>query len=146
MCKNIILAVGITILFLGLAIQPSIATVQPEKIDVEPDVEGLVTQLRVVINEILQDYGYIPKIKTICNIILNKTDSFWGVLLYFYLIIILEALLTIPFLMLDEIIHVERLYEIVFVIVKYLLFILMLPLIAILMIPFILFIFPLIWD
>ena len=38
MHKNIPLVVGITILFLGLAIQPSIATVQPDEeiIDVEP--------------------------------------------------------------------------------------------------------------
>jgi hypothetical protein len=35
MHKNLILAFGITILFLGLAIQPSVATVQPESIDVE---------------------------------------------------------------------------------------------------------------
>jgi len=35
MHKNILTVVGITILFLGHAIQPSIATVQPESIDVE---------------------------------------------------------------------------------------------------------------
>jgi len=35
MYRNILTVVGITILFLGLAIQPSLATVQPESIDVE---------------------------------------------------------------------------------------------------------------
>jgi hypothetical protein len=49
MSKNILTVVGITLLFLGLAIQPSIATVQPEKIDVEPDVEGLVAQLGLLL-------------------------------------------------------------------------------------------------
>ena len=38
MNKNLLLAIGITILFLGIAVQPSIATVQPEQdiIDIEP--------------------------------------------------------------------------------------------------------------
>ena len=41
MHKNIPLVVGITILFLGLAIPPSIATLQQEKIDLEPDVDDI---------------------------------------------------------------------------------------------------------
>jgi len=73
MHKKIITVVGITILFLGLAIQPSIATVQPEKIDVEPDVEGLVAQLRVAVNDILQRYGNNPMVRSLCNIILDLT-------------------------------------------------------------------------
>ena len=71
-----VLVIGITILFLGLVIQPSIATVQPEKIDVEPDVddvEGLVAQLRVAVNEILQDYGHISVIRALCIMILDST-------------------------------------------------------------------------
>jgi len=41
MHKNILTVVGITILFLGLAIQPSIATIHPKEIDVEPDVKDI---------------------------------------------------------------------------------------------------------
>ena len=81
MNKNMILAIGITFLFLGLSIQPSIATPQLKKIDVEPDVEGLVAQIRVVINEILQDYGYIPIIRTLGDKILNISDLF-GLIIY----------------------------------------------------------------
>ncbi len=73
--KNL-LAVGITVLFLGLAIQPSIATVQPEKLVVEPnvdDIDGLVAQLRVAVNDILQKYGHNPIIRSLCNMILDLT-------------------------------------------------------------------------
>jgi hypothetical protein len=112
----------------------------------ESDVESLVTQLRVVVNKILEKFGHIPKVANFCNVILNKIDSFWGVLLYFYLSILLEALLTLPFMMLNDIFHAESLFEIVYVIVKYLLFILISPLLALLMVPFILIVFPLIWD
>ena len=41
MYKNILTVVGITILFLGLAIQPSIAIVQPEYFDVTTEYIGL---------------------------------------------------------------------------------------------------------
>ena len=71
--KNL-LAVGITILFLGLAIQPSIATVQPEKIDVEPDIEGLDAQLKIVINEISEKYESYPKVVGFWDIIDNLLD------------------------------------------------------------------------
>ena len=66
--------IGILVLFLGIAIAPCIATVQPENIDVEPnvdDIDGLVAQLRVVINEILQKYGYNPMAAYLCNYILG---------------------------------------------------------------------------
>ena len=90
MHKNILTVVGITILFLGLAIQPSIA-VQPEKIDVEPnvdDVEGLVAELRIVINEILQEYRYNPMVSYLCNYILGILHSPIE-RLYCYLLLIL---------------------------------------------------------
>ena len=41
MYKNILTVVGITILFLGVSVQPSIATVQPKKIEVEPNATPL---------------------------------------------------------------------------------------------------------
>jgi len=65
MNKKFLLTVGITILFLGLSIQPSLATVQPEKIIVESDaddIEELFAQLRIAINEKLEKYESYPKV------------------------------------------------------------------------------------
>ena len=93
MHKNILIAVGITFLFLGLAIQPSIATPQLKKIDVEPDIKGLVVQLRVAVNERLEKYESIPKVANIWDIILNLFD-----LLIKILNKIVEVTLTIIFL------------------------------------------------
>ena len=94
MNNKILTVVGITILFLGLSIQPSIATVQPKgEIVVEPDVEGLVAQLRVVINKILQTYGHNPIIRSLCNMILDLTwfpgkNIICGTLLFLSLLIL----------------------------------------------------------
>ena len=74
MNKNLLIAFGITTLFLGLAIQPSLATVQPEKIDVEPDVEGLVAQIKIVINEKLEKYESIPKVGGFWDIFWDTVD------------------------------------------------------------------------
>lgn len=65
----------------------------------ESDVEGLVAQLRVVINEILQEYGYIPMIRTICNKIVDVLDSF-GLILYCIFLIVLMIPVAIIFLIL----------------------------------------------
>ena len=57
MPKNILTVVGITILFLGLAIQPSIATVQPEEhIRVEPNVKDihLILEILRFNNQVMQ--------------------------------------------------------------------------------------------
>ena len=100
MNKNILLTVGITFLFLGLAVQPSVATVQPKQIDVEPnvdDVEELVVQLRVAVNEILHKYGYNPMVAYLCNYILGILDDFiFGVVCILLIFIIMPvAALTI---------------------------------------------------
>jgi len=58
--------------------------IMEESIVVEPnvdDIEGLVAQLRVVINEILQDYGHISMIRNQCNKIVDVLDSF-GLIVY----------------------------------------------------------------
>ena len=99
MNKKILLAVGITILFLGLAIQPSVATVPPKKIDVEPDIEGLVTQLRVVINEILQDYSHIPIIRTLGNKIINILSLLGSIIICISLILLVSSLVIIFIIM-----------------------------------------------
>jgi len=108
MHKNILLAVGITILFLGLAIQPSIAIPQLKKIDVEPDLEGLVAQLRILINEKFEKYENIPKVANLCNVILNKIDSFWEYL-YDILQLFLEILHTVALYILIIILYIAML-------------------------------------
>ena len=98
MNKNIILASGITILFLGLAIQPSVATIQPKNIDIKPnddDIEGLVAQIRIVINEILQDYGHIPVIRTLYNKIVDILGLFGRILFCVFLIVLVIPLFII---------------------------------------------------
>ena len=97
MYKNILTVVGITILFLGLAIQPSIAIVQLEKIDSEAnvdDVEGLVAQLRDAVNGKLEKFESIPKVANIWEIILNllefivyKVKNFINIIFNIFLII-----------------------------------------------------------
>ena len=99
MNKNILTVVGITILFLVLAIQPSVATVQPEKIDVEPDVEELVAQLRVAVNEILQEYGHISIIRTLGDKILNISDLFGLIIYCIFLLILLIPVFIIVLIM-----------------------------------------------
>jgi hypothetical protein len=68
-CKT--LAVSVILLFLGLAIQPSVA-VEPEK---QKDILGLGAQIRTVVNEILQNYGYIPMINTICICLIGALNT-----------------------------------------------------------------------
>ena len=69
MHNKALIVIGITILFLGVGVQPALATVQTEKqLD---DVDGLVAQLSFVIDEILQKYGHNPMINSFCNMILN---------------------------------------------------------------------------
>jgi len=96
------LVMVVILLFIGVTVQPAIATVQPKEIDVEPnvdDIEGLVTQLRIVINEILQDYGHIPIIRNLCNKIVDVLDSF-GLILYCIFLIVLMIPVGIIFVIL----------------------------------------------
>ena len=62
----------------------------------QPDVKELITQLRVVVNEILQKYGHIPKIANLCNLILD-TLNLIGKIMYcivLYMIFIPTVILT----------------------------------------------------
>ena len=71
------LVVAVILLFVGVAVQPSIATVQPEKIIVESDsddIEGLVAQLRVAVNEKLEKYESYPKVAGFWDIINHLLD------------------------------------------------------------------------
>ena len=63
MNKNILLVVGITILFLGLAIQPSVAIIQPEEeIDIEPKYYIFQTNIDIANNpdvkSLLENYNH----------------------------------------------------------------------------------------
>ena len=40
----------------------------------QPDIDGLVAQIRTVANEILEKYGHIPIISSLCNMILNSLN------------------------------------------------------------------------
>jgi len=71
-----------------------------ESIIVEPnvdDVEELVVQLRIVINEILQKYGHITKIRTQCNKIIDILDSFGLIVYCVYLLILIIFLIVLYF-------------------------------------------------
>jgi hypothetical protein len=67
----------------------------------EPDIEGLVAQLRVVIDEILQKYGYIPMIRTLCNYIHNTMNLIGKIILC----AILWAIF-IPIFIISELIYI----------------------------------------
>ena len=41
----------------------------------QPYIEGLVAQIRTVVNEILQKYGHIPIVRNLCNHILGILDN-----------------------------------------------------------------------
>ena len=61
------LSISVILLFLGVTVNPAIATVEPEK---QPDdVEGLVAQIKDVVNEIQAKYGHIPMVRGLCNMI-----------------------------------------------------------------------------
>jgi hypothetical protein len=73
------------------------ANIPPEKIDVETDVEGLVAQIRIVINEILQDYGHIPIVRSLSNTILDLL-SLIGKIIFCISILIFQIPISILFL------------------------------------------------
>ena len=60
----------------GVAQQNQVSNNLPEQPN---DVEGLVAQIRVVIDEILQRYGDIPMVRSLCNLII-KLDWFPGII------------------------------------------------------------------
>jgi hypothetical protein len=83
------LVVGVILLFLGLAIQPSVAIVQPESIDVELDVEELVAQLRIVINEKLEINESKPILAGFWDIIRDIITEIWGIIVALIVVMLL---------------------------------------------------------
>ena len=53
-----------------------------------PDIDGLVTQIRTVVDEILQKYSHIPIISSLCNIILNTLSLIGNVIICIFLIML----------------------------------------------------------
>ncbi|UCF49087.1 MAG: hypothetical protein JSU91_04875 [Thermoplasmatales archaeon] len=58
------------------------------------DVEGLVAQLRVVIDEILEKYGHIPMVSSLCDVII-KLDWFPGFIVYLIIFYITQFIVFI---------------------------------------------------
>ena len=63
----------------------------------QPGIDGLVYQLRVVIDEILEKYGHIPMVRALCNVILNSLGLI-GLILYCIIFFIIAILLGLVFL------------------------------------------------
>ena len=66
----------------------------------QPYIEGLVAQIRTVVNEILQKYGHIPKISNLFNLILNLLELIGKIM---YCIVI--AIIVIPIVTLYSILE-----------------------------------------
>ncbi len=76
MKKEILIAT----LFAGLLLVTPLSGVAQENkisniLSEQTDVDDLVAQIRVVTNEILENYGHIPLIKTLCNRIIGVLDT-----------------------------------------------------------------------
>ena len=99
MRKNILVAFALSSL---LIIAPLSVIAQENKISSnlteQPDIDGLVAQIRTVINEVLENYRHIPIISSLCNVILNLA---WypGNILYCIFLMGIIILLTIIFLL-----------------------------------------------
>ena len=93
MHKNLLIAVGISILFLGFAIQSSIATVQPKEIDVEfPSNIEEDCNCNLKFNNILEKYeelsffiksNNLNYIRPLCNRFANKALHYFELLEYY---------------------------------------------------------------
>jgi hypothetical protein len=84
-----ILTLGIILLFLGVTVNPAIATVEPD-VDItdKSDVDELVVQIQNVVNEIQEKYGHIPTVRGLCNVILNTLDSVGYMIICIFLILL----------------------------------------------------------
>ena len=83
----------IALLCAGLMlVTPFTAVAQENKISSnlkeQPDVEELLTQIRVVIDEILEKYRHIPIIGNLCNMVLNSLGLLGNIIICILLIII----------------------------------------------------------
>jgi len=84
----------ITLLCAGLMLLTPFTTIAHENkvssnLTDNPDINGLIVQIRTVVNEILQKYGHIPMVSNLCNVILNALDLFGNILICIILILLL---------------------------------------------------------
>lgn len=89
-----------TLCFAGLLLVTPLGVVARENkissnLSDEPDIEGLVIQLRIVINEILKKYGHNPMINNLCSLILNALGKVGKILFCILIIIITMPIMAI---------------------------------------------------
>ena len=82
--------------FITIAQENKVSNNLPEK----PDIEGLVAQIRVVIDKILQKYGHIPIINNVCSVILKLLELI-GKIIFCITLLIIEIPLAILFLIFE---------------------------------------------
>jgi hypothetical protein len=101
--------VFISILCAGLMLVTPFTTIARENkisnkiLEQLDDVDGLVTQIRTVVNQILQKYGHIPVVKDLCNVILNSLGLVGRIIfcVFLYILLIPLTLLAGIFLVLE---------------------------------------------
>ena len=119
MKKHVLIAFAIASLLL---ITPLTGIAQENKVSSnlseQPDINGLVSQLRVVIDEILEKYGHILMIRTLCNMILNSLGiiGLWLLCTFILIYVILFGLIALVLSFLNFNIVAEYIVAIVFVI------------------------------
>ena len=91
----------ITLLCAGLMLVTPFSVVARENtirsnLSEQPDLDGLVAQLRVVINEILQKYGYMPMVSNLCYVIINSFDLIGKIVfcIFLFMLAIIHVLLV----------------------------------------------------
>lgn len=115
----------ITLLCAGLMLVTPLSSVaQENKIsnnipDMPDDVDDFVAQIRIVVNEILEKYGYIPMVKSLCNMVLNTLDLFGNIIICIFLYILYIPVKSLYYLLwsfgIDSIILLTILLNIAFI-------------------------------
>ena len=90
LCAVLMLVTPLT----GVAQENTVSNNLPEQ---PKDVEGLIVQIRTVVDEILQRYGHIPMVRSLCNIILKTMDSFNLLLFCIFIVVITIPVFIIVF-------------------------------------------------
>ena len=99
-CASLMLITPLT----GVAQENTVSNNLPEQPD---DVEGLVAQIRIVVDEILQKYGHIPIVRGLCNMILGLLSDLIGKIIYCITLIILAIPVGILGLFLGLVLRLE---------------------------------------
>ena len=66
----------------------------------EPDIDGLVAQLHVVIDEVLQRYGHILMVSNLCNVLLDILGWIGTIVFCIFLVLLVLPLILLFFLLL----------------------------------------------